>query len=160
MIYQGRMAEARAFAEKAVQAAPNWNVAQFVLGLHQAREGQVLDAIRSASRALRLNPRAPSSELSGIAVVNFVVGRTDEAVAIWERGRAENPDLVVPRIGLAGVYESQGRHEEAHAVVQEILRVNPHLTAELAVALPIPGQILDPKRRAQLREHLRSAGLP
>lgn len=87
-------------------------------------------------------------------------GRTDKALELWEQGRAENPDLVIPRIGLAGVYESQGRHEEAHAVVQEILRVNPHLTAELAVGLPVPGQILDPKRRAQLREHLRSAGLP
>ena len=73
---------------------------------------------------------------------------------------SENPDLVIPRIGLAGIYESQGRHEEARAVVQEILRVNPQLTAALAVGLPVPGQILDPKRRAQFREHLRSAGLP
>ncbi len=34
------------------------------------------------------------------------------------------------------------------------------LTAELAVGIPAVGLLLDPKSRAQLRDQLRSAGLP
>ena len=110
LVMQGRMLEARIFAEKAVAADPNWNIAQMAIGLHQAREGQFLDAIRSANRAQRLDPRAPPVERIAIAFLKHRVGRTEEAVEIWERARAENPDLIRNRVGLVGVYETRGRH--------------------------------------------------
>ena len=94
------------------------------------------------------------------AFVTHRVGRTEEAVEIWERARAENPDLIFNRIGLVGVYETRGRHAEAQAEVQEMLRVNPDLTAELALGGSIIGFTMDANSRAQLRDRLRNAGLP
>ena len=155
----GRAAEARVFAEKAVVANPNWNVGHFVLGTHQAREGQFLDAIRSANRALRLDPLAPGTETVAIAYLNYRLGRTDEALEMWERARTSGPGILA-RIGLAGVYQSRGRHADARAEVQDILRVNPDLTAELAVEIPLLQAMLDAKRRGELRDQLRLAGLP
>ncbi len=61
-----------------------------------------------------------------------MAGRTQEAVEMFEQARVANPDLIGARIPLAAIYESEGRHEEARAVAQEILRVNPHFTADHA----------------------------
>jgi hypothetical protein len=64
--------------------------------------------------------------------------------------------MILARIPLAALYESDGRHEEARALAQEILRVNGDLTAksaaELALALGFD--------RDETRDNLRSAGLP
>ena len=50
--------------------------------------------------------------------------------------------MVLARIALAGQYEACDRHREA-AVVEEILRVSPDLTAELAAGpSPTIGQSL------------------
>ncbi len=45
--------------------------------------------------------------------------------------------------------------------MQEALRVNPDLTAEIATRL-IPGleQVVEPEEAAQFEENLRNAGLP
>ncbi len=52
------------------------------------------------------------------------------------------------------------RHEDATAVAQEILDVNPNITAELALGLIRAGDYLSPTRIAQATENLRKAGLP
>ncbi len=75
---------------------------------------------------------------------------------LWEQARAANTDLIVARIPLAALYESEGRHEEARALAQEILRVNPDLTAESATELAL-GLGFD---RDDAIDNLRSAGLP
>ena len=75
---------------------------------------------------------------------------------LWEQVRAANTDLILPRIPLAVLYESEGRHEEARALAQEILRVNPDLTAESATKLALVGAF----KSEDAIDHLRSAGLP
>ena len=49
---------------------------------------------------------------------------------IWEQLRAENPDAIPARLELAAHYQAARRHDEAHALVQEVLQVNPALSAE------------------------------
>ncbi|MBW2315708.1 MAG: hypothetical protein JRH10_16155 [Deltaproteobacteria bacterium] len=112
--------------------------------------------MQSLDRALRLNPKAPSATWGAVAYINFAAGRTEQAVELWEQVRAANTDGILPRISLAVLYESEGRHEEARVLAQEILRVNPDLTAESATEL-IPGLGLDAD---QAIDHLRRAGLP
>ena len=73
---------------------------------------------------------------------------------MYERARVANPDLITARIPLAALYESEGRHEEARAAVQEILRVNPDFTADHAAQLS-RGWLTPERIKA-----LRSAGLP
>ena len=96
-----------------------------------------------------------------VAYVNFVAGRSEEGVDFLERARAASPDSLIPRVALAAYYEREGQHAKAAAVVQEILRVVPDLTAERAMEL-IPGlaSTASSGELAQYRDNLRKAGLP
>ncbi len=109
---------------------------------------------QSLKHALRLNPRRPSEAWDASAIVNFQAGRIDEAVELWERVRAANPELLRPRVSLALQYGRSGRHDEARAVVQEILSVNPDFDGDYANFFS--GGNLSDENRALLRE----AGLP
>ncbi len=91
-----------------------------------------------------------------MAYVNFAAGRPEKAVELWEQARAANTDLIVARIPLAALYESEGRHEEARALAQEILRVNRDLTAESATELALAFGF----DRDDAIRNLRRAGLP
>ncbi len=91
-----------------------------------------------------------------MAYVNFAAGRTEKAVELWEQVRVANIDIIVARIPLAALYASEGRHEEARALAQEILRVNRDLTAESATELALTLGF----DRDEAIENLRSAGLP
>ncbi len=153
---QGRLAEALVAAERAVELGPNYEYPHLVLGLALARQGRFVAALQSVARAARLNPRAAAGAWVVVATVNFAAGRPEKAVELWEQARAANTDLIVARIPLAALYESEGRHEEARALAQEILRVNPDLTAESATDLfQALGLDLD-----DAIGNLRSAGLP
>ncbi|MEE8507712.1 MAG: tetratricopeptide repeat protein, partial [Myxococcota bacterium] len=113
-------------------------------------------ALQSVARAARLNPRTSTGASVVYASVNFAAGRPEKAVELWERARAANTDLITARIPLAVLYESEGRHEEARALAQEILRVNPDLTAESATELVLALGF----DRDEAIGNLRSAGLP
>ena len=121
-----------------------------------ARQGRFVAALQSVARAMRLNPRAPSGVWVVAASVNFAAGRPEKAVELWEQVRAANADLITARLPLAVLYESAGRHEEARALAQEILRVNPDLTAESATELALAIGF----DRDEAIGNLRSAGLP
>ncbi len=134
LIFLGRAAEARAYAERAVELDPNWAVPHTALAAAKMQSGDPLGALQSMSRGLRRNPRPPAGDLMGIAMINYRVGRTDVAMELWERIRASNSDVISARLQLMALYESLGRDDETHTLVQEILRINPELTAELAVS--------------------------
>ncbi len=157
---RGRVAEARAYAERAVELDPNWDVPYTVLAWIKVQLGDPLGALRSTRRALRRNPKLPPADLTGIADINYFVGRTEVALELYERVRATNPDLIAARLQLAVIYESQGRHDEAQVVVQESLQVNPELTADLLVDSELYAAWFDAAEKAELRDSLRRAGLP
>ena len=157
-LMRGRSEEALAAAEKAVELAPNWDGPYFILSGALNRQGRLLAAAQAMNRAMRLNPRPPTMYLAGVGWLNLLAGREREAVAMWERARAANPDLIWARVGLASHFEEQGRHEEARAVVEEILRVNPNLTAKQAASQAYGGR--GPEYFAEIEKRLRSAGLP
>jgi adenylate cyclase len=153
---QGRLAEALAAAERSVELEPNVEVSHLVLGMALARQGRFVAAMQSVARAMRLNPKAPSGIRVVVAYVNFGAGRTEKAVELWEQARATNTDMIIARIPLAALYESEGRHEEARALAQEILRVNRDLTAESATELALTLGF----DRDEAIDNLRRAGLP
>jgi tetratricopeptide (TPR) repeat protein len=105
---------------------------------------------------MRLNPRGTPLVWVLAGFVNQAAGRTEKAVELFERVRVANPDMIGARILLAVIYEAEGRHDEAHAVTREILRVNPQLTAQAAIQL-MP--LLDPDSAHEFADNLRKAGL-
>jgi adenylate cyclase len=157
-LLRGRLDEAVAAAERAIELAPNWDFPHFFLATALARQGRFLAAAQEINRAMRLNPRPPAFYLVAVGWVNLRAGREREAVEMWERARAANPDLIHARVALASHYEEQGRHEEARAAVEEILRVNPELTAKQAATMAV--ERTGSEYLAEVEAHLRSAGLP
>jgi len=130
--WRGESAAAVAAADRAIELGPSWAAPHFVRGASLVQQGKFVGAAQSINRALRLNPRASPGQWLAVPYLNLRAGRTQEAVEMFEQARVANPDLILARIPLAAIYESKGRHEEARAVVQEILRVNPDFTADHA----------------------------
>ena len=147
-------AAAVAAADRAIELGPSYAAPHFIRGASLIQQGKFVGAAQSINRALRLNPRASPGQWLTVPYLNLMAGRTQEAVEMFEQARAVNPDLILARIPLAAIYESEGRHEEARAVVQEILRVNPNFTADHAAHL-YAGAATPERIKA-----LRSAGLP
>jgi adenylate cyclase len=156
-LYRDRLPEAAAAAERAVEVAPSLDPPHLVLAMVRLRQGRLAGAMRLIEHALRLNPRSWSTSQVLVGWVNFRAGRTEKAVELWEGVRAANSDMILARLPLAALYESQGRHAEATVLVQEILRVNPDFTVEAAGDLfAIRNAGVDEEFEANLRR----AGLP
>jgi adenylate cyclase len=159
-LFRGRLPEAIAAAERSIELAPNFEWPHAIRGMALAEDGRFVEATRSIKQALRINPRSPTGLLMFVAYVNFGAGRRREAVELLEQVRAANPDDIVSRVGLAVVYEQEGRHEDASAAVREILLVTPDLTVERAMKLiPRWESILSAQEFAQVPDNLGKAGL-
>jgi adenylate cyclase len=157
---RGDSAEQVSAAERGVELAPNLDAANALLGLIRLRQGRFDDAARLIELAIRLNPRAPDLYWTILGHVHRRSGRIEEAVALWERARAADPDGSAPRTALAHHYQSVGRLEDANALVAEILGVHPAYTAKLAAQLLSQAGQADPEATAEIAEQLRKAGLP
>jgi adenylate cyclase len=146
-------------ADRAIALAPNVDAAHFFRGMGLAGEGDYVAAMQAIHRALRLNPRAASGYMVVVAAVNLAAGQRQEAMELLERLRASNPELINARIPLAAIYEQDGRHDEAQAVVEEILEVNADLTADTAINVGGMSALLASDVE-EYRAALLSAGLP
>jgi TolB-like protein len=152
--------EAVASGERAVALAPSYDFAHFLLAMAYRGEGRPLAALQTFQRGLRLDPRGQAPVLAFMADLNLGVGRHEEAVAIWERIRAENPDHIASRLDLADQHLRSGREAQTRALLEEILRINPAFSLERARGpggRPIPAETVG--RLAPLLERARSASL-
>ena len=93
-----------------------------------------------------------------IATAQYRLGQTEEAVALWESARAKNADLVTFRIPLIEHYESIGQRDKATEIVDEVLNVNPGMTAQIAASSGFAARA--PDEIPALIAVLRRAGLP
>jgi adenylate cyclase len=160
-LFRGDSAEAIAAADRAIESAPNFQFAHAARGLALMQEVRFVEATRSIRKALRLNPRGSTALLSITAFLNYVAGRREEAVEMWEQVRKANPELIPSQIALAAYYEREGQHDRASTVVEEILRVRPNLTVQEAIEL-MPGgeRAIGSEEFAQVKDALKKAGLP
>jgi TolB-like protein/Tfp pilus assembly protein PilF len=155
--YIGAIREAR----EAIELNPSFDQAHGVLGVSQMKLGRLGDAKRSFDSVLQLNPRFPGAWFwAQRGTIHYLEGEIEQAVELWERARTM--DRIRPeRIMLARHYESAGRHEDAQAIVQEMLSVQPEMTAEMGVEmLAQPYSWSEEWIPEDLEEHLRGAGLP
>ena len=133
---RGEFEEAIASADTAIGLNPNLDDPHILRSFALVAQGRPLLAMQSLQRALRLNPKADYPLFAeALGAVNYATGRTNRAVEYWQQSRSANPDMILSRISLAAHFESIGRHPEARVLVQEILRVNPDLTAEAASSM-------------------------
>jgi len=157
--FQGKPTEAIQEARRAIELSPNFAGARFGLGVYQMRLGQIGEAKRSFDSVQQTDPRY---RLSGFWVnrgtLHYLEGETEQAVELWERARTMTSLVGPNRIMLTRYYELAGRHEDAQAIVQEMLSAQPEITAEMSVEF-LARQWNEEWIPEDLETQLRSAGL-
>jgi adenylate cyclase len=143
-------------ARKALALDPNFAWAHSLLGqaLHYA--GRSRDAIGPLTTAMRLDPNEQDPFLHYLALAYFGLGRYEEAAAALKRRIIRKPDTDISRVLLAACYGYLGRVEEAQALWQEVLRINPDYSLEHRRRF-MPYK--DPADFERLVEGLRKAGV-
>jgi adenylate cyclase len=136
--------------DRAIAAETSHDIPYLLRGVALASQGRILPALESIAHSLRLNPRGSDGQRLVVAFVNYRAGRTAEAVAQLEEARAENPDLILPRLVLIFHRDSEGRAGEVGALAAEVRRINPDLTAEQANEMMLAYDAPEVFRRAGL----------
>jgi tetratricopeptide (TPR) repeat protein len=147
----GELAQAERLYRQVLEAAPSSFAARHMLGVLKAQTGAPAEALELIGAALALKPDAPNV-LFNYANVLKSVGRTDEALAAYERALAVRPDypaaqaaaeqtrgLLAEALNRSGNdLRAAGRAEEAMANYERALILAPHYADALnnrAVAL-------------------------
>jgi adenylate cyclase len=142
---------------KAAELAPNDLVAVAGLATRLKDFGGEQEAVELFEQAMRLSPKHPWWVPSAYGVALHLVGRKEEAVQSYKRAIALNPNHVLPKAFLAAVYADLGRIDEAKATANEVLRLNPKITA---TRLMQSHSLHNPERDARFKDLLQRAGLP
>jgi adenylate cyclase len=121
-------AQAIVAAQRAVELDPNSADALETLGEILCFAGRAHEALPYIEQAMRLNPRYPPSYLWGLGQTYYFIGRTEEAIATFNRVITRNPDHVTAHFMLAVIYSEAGRAAAARTEYREILRISPHFT--------------------------------
>jgi adenylate cyclase len=124
----------------------------------RAWNGDDAIAVEHAERAIRLSPFDPLRYLPyvGLAYAHFAAGRFEETIAAASLATQSNPRFTVPQILHAAALGCLDRREDAKAVVQRLLELQPGLTVTTAI---LSARYVDPKNIVALGNALRRAGL-
>jgi adenylate cyclase len=154
-LFQRKHEQALAEMERAIALEPNFADAHMWLALTLNYMGRPEEAIGWAEKAIRLNPYYPGWYLNFLGMAYFLTGRYEEALTVEKKALTLTPNLDT-HAGLAGVYITLGREEEARAEAAEILRMSPNFLVDAW------GQMLPFKNPADSERYLaplRKAGL-
>ena len=147
----GELAQAERLYRQVLEGAPSSFAARHMLGVLKAQTGAPAEALELIGAALALKPDAPDA-LFNYANVLKGVGRTDEALAAYERALAVRPDypaaqaaaeqtrgLLAEALNRSGNdLRAAGHAQEALADYERALMLAPHYADALnnrAVAL-------------------------
>jgi adenylate cyclase len=144
-------------AERAVALDPNSAFGQGTLGRARHFAGRPAEAITAFETGMRLDPHFPDIGLHFLAQAQFSLKRWDEAEANFKRRVLLNPRTDESWAYLASLYGHTGRAEEARAMWEEVMRVNPDYSIErMRRILPYK----NPEQFEFFVDGLRKAGLP
>ena len=135
LLQEGRVDEAEAQLEKALQIEPNDAEAHSNLGNVLHKKKRLAEAIAQYQRALELQPTFAVAH-HNLANVLLEQGRVDEAVAHYQRALELQPDFLAARNNLGQVLLQLGRADEAQAQLTRALALRP----DFAPGAKKPGQ--------------------
>jgi tetratricopeptide (TPR) repeat protein len=117
-------------------------------------EREIFDVLMQ--RAMRLDPRPPSSYYGALGDSLLFAKRVEEAIPAHRQCVELTPDLIWCRLGLTVDYALVEKTDQAAAQAKEALRINPKITAADNTYVR---SIADPAQRASTVAALRRAGL-
>ncbi len=144
-------------AERAVELAPSFALAQNALGWSRVFVGNSSQAIEPINRAIRLSPRDPVSYFfhCALALAHFHLGNDEACVSLAHRAVSAKPRYFSMLVLLAGLGRL-GRLSEAPALVSRARQVEPR-DRETYWQRMFP--YAAPADRAKVEAALASAGL-
>jgi Flp pilus assembly protein TadD len=128
----GRLAEARALAERAAARSPHDRTVLHTLAKIDLRQGRLKDA-EDALRAFRaIQPKADASIL--LAQILILDGRLDEAGRLLDEALGLDPLHGGVYIARGDLLAREGRKDEARASYERAREVDPYRAAGAAAA--------------------------
>ena len=143
--------------KKAIEMAPNYADAYWILGLVYMQSDRGEEAVPVLQKAIRLNPFPPNAYYNTLAWSYYFLGKYDEAIAEGKRAVSMNPKDFHAHLPLICAYLSMNRREEARAHAADILRIDPNFSVNKAERTT-PLKNKDNLKR--IMEQYRMAGLP
>ena len=120
----GRLDEAIAHFQEAVEIKPDHASAHNNLGHALVREGKLNEAMGHFQTALEIQPNFADAYYNlGVALMQE--GRVDEAMAHYQKAMEIQPDLVEAHNNLGNALIRKGRVDEAIAQYQKALEIQP-----------------------------------
>ena len=148
---------ATAEAERVIELDPNSAEGYGLLALVADYSGRPEEAIALFDKAMRFNPHYPGMVLHFYGHAHFMMGRYEEAAAIFRQRIEREPMTDTSRALLASALGHLGRIDEAREAWRDMLAINPKYSLEhRANVLPYK----DPAQFERIREGLAKAGLP
>jgi adenylate cyclase len=125
----GKHDEALSFARKAVDLAPNDQLANGALAVTQMFRDELVPAIETFERVMRFGPTVNRMFQRSFGLALLCADHTDRAILILERLAHQEPEWPEGLAQLAATYASVGRLGEASSTVGKILSCDPTYTA-------------------------------
>jgi adenylate cyclase len=162
-LYEGRGAEARAEAGRAIALDPNDPEGHIMMAWALTIGGRPTEALNFIAAAIRLNPNYPSHYALAHGVVLFATGDVERAAAVLQEGFKRNPQALMLLPPLASTLAILDRREEAR---QKLLTWRPGVS-QLSLEnvadsynFPFRWEREHATVRERLLDGLRIAGLP
>jgi adenylate cyclase len=129
-VMQRQYDKAIASAERDLELSPGGGRAHLSMGIARLFSCRFGESITFFEQAIRLNPYPPNTHIRLLATAYRAVGRYDEALTAYKKALQLNPNDIFTHLGLASVYVSLSRIQDAHAEAQEVLRIHPKFSLD------------------------------
>ncbi|HSD25892.1 MAG TPA: tetratricopeptide repeat protein, partial [Vicinamibacteria bacterium] len=130
-MHHGDKEKARSRVAELLQEQPDDPSVLFVAGMLHRLDGLYEKALATYDRLLEVNPSDVVIVAFNKARVFTHEGRFEEAVAEIDRGRAAEPEHPLLKTFLAVALFNQGMVDDAQALLEDVLRQNPHFDGVL-----------------------------
>ena len=157
-----RGAEGIAEAERALALDPNLASAHALIGLAKLWNGHPEETEAYELEALRVSPHDTDANVwtAYIALSRLFLGNDEEALAMYRRAFDINQNYPTGHFLMAAAFAELGRIDEARATIQGALALNPDFTIRRYRAGAQSDNQAFLKRREQIIEAMRKAGVP
>jgi tetratricopeptide (TPR) repeat protein len=162
LVQSKRGAQGIAECERALALNPNLAAAQGAIGVAKVFDGHPEETESHELEALRVSPYDTEAYIwvAYIALAKLHLGAYEDALGLYRRAKELNPNYPTGRFNMAADLVELGRLDEARAEVQAGLALNPGFTIRRYRAGAQSDNPVFLKRREQIIEAMRKAGVP
>jgi adenylate cyclase len=162
LVQNKRGAQGIAESERALALNPNLASAHALIGVAKVFDGHPEETESHEREALRVSPHDTEAGIwvAYMALAKLYLGAYEEALGLYRRAKELNPNYPTGRFNMAADLVELGRLDEARAEVEAGLALNPDFTIRRYRAGAQSDNPVFLKRREQIIEAMRKAGVP